>query len=107
MRKLFTTTLAIALAAALAASPLSAKTHSFKLLRDATVNGAELRAGTYKLELNGQGEAVIYRSGEVVAKARVEVRPLENGSRRGTVLQGADGSIREIRLNKEVVVFVR
>lgn len=106
MRRLFTVTLLFALVAALAASPLWAKSHSFKLLKDGSINGTPLAPGTYKLEVNGQNEAVIYRDGEVVAKAQVEVRPAQ-GERRGSVLQAADGSIREIRLNSSVVVFLR
>ena len=107
MRKLFTATLIIALAAALAASPLLAKDHSFKLLRDSSINGTDLKAGTYKLELSGDNEALIYRNGEMVVKARVEVKPLANGQRSRSVLLAEDGSVREIRLSDKVVVFVR
>lgn len=107
MRTLFTVTVAIALVAALTASPLWAKTHSFKLFRDGSLNGTELPAGTYKLELNGQGEALIYRNGEMLVKAKVEVKPLSNSATNNSVLQLSDGTVREIRLKKEVVVFVR
>lgn len=107
MRRLFTVTLLLALVAALAASPLWAKSHSFKLLKDGSINGTQLAPGTYKLELNGQNEAVIYRDGEMVVKAQVEVRPANSVVRGGSVLQAADGSIREIRLNSSVVVFLR
>ncbi|MBI4467117.1 MAG: hypothetical protein HY656_06810 [Acidobacteria bacterium] len=107
MRRLFTAALLVALVAVLAASSLWAKTHSFKLFNDATINGTELGPGTYKLELNGQNEAVISRGGEVVVKARVETRPTKGTDQPGSVLRAADGSIREIRLNSLVVVFVR
>ena len=107
MRRLFTAALLVALVAVLAASPLWAKTHSFKLLKDATIDGTELTPGTYKLELNGQNQAVISRGGQVVVKARVETRPRNGRERPGSVLQAADGSIREVRLNSLVVVFVR
>ena len=106
MRRLFSTAAVLALAATLAAGSLWAETHSFKLFREGTINGTTLKPGTYKLELNGQGEALIYRGRQMVAKARVEVRA-SNGEARGSVLQAADGSIQEIRLHKQVVVFVR
>lgn len=106
MRRLFTAVLLIALVAGLAAGPLWAETHSFKLHKESTLNGTELAPGTYKLELNGQNEALIYRSGELQAKARVETRPAK-GEKPGSVLLAADGSLREVRLNDLVVVFVR
>ena len=43
----------------------------------------------------------------MVAKATVEVKPRTNGSTRSSVLRNADGVITEIRLKKQVVVFVR
>lgn len=107
MHRLGIATVAIALVATLTAGSLWAETHSFKLLKEGTINGTALKPGSYKLELNGQGEALIYRNGQMVAKSRVEVRVPAAGDLRGSVLQAADGSIREIRLNKQVVVFVR
>lgn len=106
MRRLFSTAAVLTLVATVAAGSLWAETHSFKLFREGTINGTTLKAGTYKLELNGQGEALIYSGRRMVAKARVEVRN-SNGEARGSVLQDPDDSIREIRLNKQVVVFVR
>ncbi|MBI2956079.1 MAG: hypothetical protein HYY26_02080 [Acidobacteria bacterium] len=107
MRKLFTTAVLIALVAMAAASPLRAEAHKFELTRTASLNGIELSPGSYKLKLNGEGEALIYRGKELVVKSRVEVKPLARGSASASVLQAADGSLREIRLNKKVVVFVR
>lgn len=107
MRRLFTAVFLIALVAALALSPLWAKTHSFKLLRGATVNGTQLAPGTYQLELKGEKEARIHRNGEVVVTAPVEVRPAKGKQSPGSVLQAADGSLLEVRLNKMVVVFAR
>jgi len=43
----------------------------------------------------------------MVVKATVEVKPRTNGSTRNSVLRNADGAITEIRLKKQVVVFVR
>ena len=108
MRKLFTTTLAIALVAVLAAGPVLAKTHSFNLSRDARVNGTELAAGTYKLELSDDGKATIYNSHQKspVVTAAVKVKP-QDGAKRASVLIDQEGNILEIRTGKEIVVFVR
>lgn len=109
MRKLFTTSLAIALLAVLAASPVLAKAHTFKLARDARINGTELAAGTYKLELSGEGQATIYNShGKTpVTTAKVKVTPITSGANRTAVLLDQEGNILEIRTGKEIVAFVR
>jgi hypothetical protein len=107
MRRLFTTIVAVALVAALAASPVLAKTHSFTLNQDSKINGVSLDAGKYKLELNGDTEAHIYKGRELVAKAPVNVKDLSNGSTRASVLCDAEGNVLEIRLKDQVVVFAR
>ena len=107
MRRLFTAALLIALVAILAASPLWAKAHSFKLIKPASINGTELRPGQYKVELNAENEAVISRDGRVVVKTRAETRPSSKTDLPGSVLLAADGSIKEICLKGLVVVFVR
>lgn len=107
MRKTVTLLAVIALVGLVATSLAWAESHSFKLLRDANLNGTQLKPGLYKLQMNGDGEAVISRDGKEVAKARAEIKPLENRSSSGTVLVGANGELREIRLNGKVVVFVR
>lgn len=106
MRKLFTTSLAIALVAVLAASPVLAKAHNFTLHRDARLNGTELPAGTYKLELGDDGKATIYNSHQrsPVTTAKVQVKQSKN---RASVLIDAQGNLVEIRTGKEIVVFVR
>jgi len=106
MRKLNLVIVLIALASLVAASSLQAETHSFKLTREAQLNGTTLKAGTYKLELNGSGEAVLYRNGDRVAQARAEVKPNSNGTA-GSVVTGANGELQEIRFKHKVVVFVR
>jgi hypothetical protein len=109
MRRLRTTSLALALVAVLAASPVLAKTHTFKLAQDARLNGTELAAGTYKLELGDDGKATIYNSHtrSAVTTAAVKVKPAERGSNRASVLLDAQGNLVEIRTGKEIVVFVR
>lgn len=108
MRKLFTTSLAIALVAVLAAGPVLAKTHTFKLSQDARLNGTELAAGTYKLELGDDGTAAVYNSHSKtpVTTATVKVKQSKNRSA-ASVLIDAEGNIVEIRTGKEIVVFVR
>lgn len=109
MRRLFPYTIAIALAAVLAASPLLAKSVEFTLSQDSRVNNTELKAGTYKLELKSDSEAVIYNSHskDPVAKASVTVKPLKGGSKQVSVVRDAEGNILEIRTKEQVVVFVR
>lgn len=107
MRKLFTVTFALALVAVLAASPVLAKTYSFKLFQNGKINDTQLKPGSYKLELNDNGEALIYEGKELVTKARVEVKPRTNGATRASVLLDAEGNILEVRTKKQVVVFVR
>lgn len=107
MRKAITTFLLAALVASVASIPLWAKTYSFTLNREASINGTQLAPGVYKLELNGKSEALVYRNGKLMAKSTVEVKPRSNGTNSRSVLHGTDGSIAEIRLKKQVVVFVR
>jgi hypothetical protein len=86
------------------AGPLLGKAHQVELLKASTINGVELGAGIYKLEINGDNEAELYRDGELLLKAKVEVKPL-GGSIPNSVRQMADGTIKEIRLKNERVVF--
>ncbi len=107
MRKLMTAVLLTALVATVASSPLWAKSYSFRLDQASSIGGTQLKPGAYRLKLNGNNEALIYRNRKLVVKATVEVKPRTNGSTRNSVLRNADGAITEIRLKKQVVVFVR
>lgn len=109
MRKLFTTSLAIALVAVLMAAPVLAKVHTFDLRQNARLNGTELVAGTYKLELGDDGTATIYNSHgkSPVTTAAVKVKPVKSGTSRASVLLDSQGNILEIRTGKEIVVIVR
>ena len=108
MHRLITATITLALATGLAASPALAKGHSFKLHRDATINGSQLKGQkTYRLELNGNDEALIYRNHTLVATAPVEVKPITNGTARTAVVLDSEGTVLEIRTRKHVVVFVQ
>ena len=108
MHRLITTTITLALVAGLAASPALAKGHSFKLYRDATINGSQLKGQkTYRLELNGNDEALIYRNHKLVTTAPVEVKPITDGISRNAVVLDSEGTILSIRTKKHVVVFVQ
>ncbi len=108
MHRLITTTITLALVTGLAASPALAKGHSFKLHRDATINGSQLKGQkTYRLELNGNDEALIYRNHKLVTTAPVDVKPITDGTNRNAVVFDSEGTVLEIRTKKHVVVFVR
>lgn len=107
MRRLFTSSIALALVLALTATPVLAKTDDFTLSQSGKINGTALEPGKYKLELNGDNEALIYRNKELVTKARVELKPLQNSRASGSVLFDAQGNVLEVRTKKQVVVFVR
>ncbi len=108
MHRLITTTITLALVTGLAASPVLAKGHSFRLHRDATINGSQLKGQkTYRLELNGNNEALIYHNQKLVTTAPVEVKPITDGKKRTWVVLDSEGTILEIRTKKHVVVFVQ
>ena len=105
MRKLLVTAFVIVLTAAVFSTSAFAATYKFTLTRKSTLSGIQLEKGKYKLELNGM-EATITQKGRVVAKVQVEIRdakPVNPGS----VLVSADGTLKEIRLKNQVVVFAR
>lgn len=79
--------------------------HKVEILRAATVNGVELKPGDYKLSMVDDQTAEIYRGKRLIVKAKVEVQPLA-GATPGSVTQGTDGKVKEIRLKNEKVVFV-
>ncbi len=89
------------------AVPASAmKMYSFTLVQSGSINGTQLEAGKYKLELTDSGEAIVYQRGERVTSTPVEVKPLPKGSTRNSVTYKQDGTIKEVRLKKQVFVFV-
>ena len=96
-----------ALLGVLLATPTWADSYTFKLSTEATLNGVKLEPGSYKLELNEMNQAVIYRHGKEVTRARVQVKPRPDHIKRGSLLLTADRTIREIRVGPHVVVFER
>jgi len=106
MNKLIPATIALALMTGLGASSASAQSRNFELYRDATINGATLEAGkTYRMELNGDTEALIYRNKTLVATAQVEVKPLTAGQNPNSVSLGSDGTLLAIRTKNKMVIF--
>jgi hypothetical protein len=88
-------------------SPAGKSTLKFRLDTSATVNGVELAPANYQLQLNGASEAIIFKGAAEVTRARVEVKPRENGSTGSSILRAADGRLLELRFSKTVVVFER
>lgn len=81
------------------------KTHRVQFMSDAVINGTTLDAGKYKMELNGDNEALFYSGKEVIAKATVEVKPIGDATP-NSVAQKSDGTVIEIRLKNERIVLV-
>jgi len=107
MKKHLTIIALVALLGVLLAQPTWAESYTFKLNTSATLNGVQLKPGSYKLALNGMTEAVIYRDGKEVTRAPVQVKPRPKNVHQGSLLFAADGTIREIRVGPHVVVFER
>ena len=106
MRKLFTAAFAFVLVTTLASGPVWAKSGwDFQLYRTRVINGTQLERGSYELRLNGNNEAEIYRNRKLITRVPVEVRPLEKGTVAKSMLIKS-GVIVEIRMKKEVVVFL-
>ena len=81
------------------------KTHRVEFHNDAVINGTNLDAGRYKMELNGDNEALFYDGKELVAKTKVRVEPIGD-STPNSVSQMRDGRVVEIRLKHQKVIFV-
>jgi len=105
MNRKLTTLLIAFLTIAVMMGVAFSSTHKVEMLRVATVNGVELKPGNYKLSLSGENTAEIYRGKKLMVTATVEIQPL-GGSTPGSVAQGVDGKVREIRLKNEKVVFI-
>jgi hypothetical protein len=95
-----------AAALALLSAPVWAKEVSFRLETDLKLNGVELKSGRYKLVINGDGTAEIFRGKTLVTTAKVEVKSLD-GVLPNAVNFDRNSNLREIRTNEERVVFVQ
>lgn len=96
--------MALSLACLVSSGVALAKSHKVEFLSKAVINGVELDPGTYKLELNGDNKVEIYKGKELLVSAQVKVLPLGNVYP-NSVSQKTDGTVVEIRLKKERVVF--
>jgi ABC-type cobalamin transport system ATPase subunit len=105
VKKLSTLGICLVLTSTFLATTLLAESHRIELIRPGEIGGQQLKAGKYKLVLNGQGTAEIYRGRKLLAKASVEVLPLGDRIPR-SISQTQDGELKEIRLKKERVVFI-
>ncbi len=90
----------------LLAAPVMGKEISFRLDDDLKLNGTDLQSGRYKLVINGDGTAEIFRGKQSVTTARVELKSLD-GVLPNTVTYDRNLNLREIRTKEERVVFVQ
>lgn len=100
-----TLSLLVLLVSTLPAATVLADGHRIELLKAGTINGVNLKAGQYQLILNEQEEAEIYRRKELLVTAKVEVLPIGTGTP-DSISQNRDGTVKEIRLKEERVVFI-
>jgi len=106
VRKVHTKVLVLFFVSCLTLFPLLGKTYRFELVKTTALNGVDLRAGIYTLEINStQTRAEIYNRGKLAVTAQVEVKPLGNSTRE-TVLIGRDGTLSEYRSSREKILFV-
>lgn len=109
MRKLLTLAFASVLVITLASGPVWAKSGwDFQLTETGVISRTNtvLEPGWYELRLNGNNEASIYRKRKLLTTVPVEVLPLETGKDANSILTKS-AVIVEIRMKKEVVVFLK
>ena len=82
------------------------KTHRINFLNDAVINGTNLDAGRYKMELNGDSEALFYDGKDLIATVKVEIAPIGDATP-NSVTQMADGTVIEIRLKDQRIILAR
>ncbi|HUG43128.1 MAG TPA: hypothetical protein VMN76_02700 [Acidobacteriota bacterium] len=90
----------------LLAAPVMGKEVNFRLDDDLKLNGVELKSGRYKLVINGDGTAEIFRGKTLVTTAKVELKSLD-GVLPNAVNYDKNLNLREIRTKDERVVFVQ
>ena len=104
MRRTVGLTLILLLAGFFSVDRARSESHRIEILKTASVNGVQLKPGVYRLGLNGANEVEIYKGRRLLIKAKVELVPLANAAA-NSVLQTTSGQLKEIRLEKERVVF--
>lgn len=88
--------------------PAMAQEGTFRLVVPGSLHGVELKPGEYKVKVSTDSEmkAHVMRRGKLLVECPVEVRPRDS-ERANTVLQNDDGSLREVRLKNDVLIFNR
>ena len=104
MKKLTSIALVVLIACVLTSGVALGKSHKVEFLVKAVINGVEISPGKYKLEVNGDNMAEIYKGKDLLVSAKVEILPLGKAYP-NSVSQKSDGRVTEIRLKKERVVF--
>ena len=105
MRTIFAGMAILVLVASMMPSAWAADSHRVEFAAPAQFNGVQIEPGKYKLVLNGDQVAELWDGKELLLKAKVEIVPLE-GATPQSVSTNGDGSLKEIRLKKERVVFL-
>jgi len=105
MKKLTTLLFALVLGLVVLPSALNAKDHRVEFPSKAIVNGTELDAGRYKVRLISEDTAEFYSGKNLVATAKVEIKPIGNATP-NSISMKRDGRLVEIRLDNERVVLV-
>ncbi len=98
----------VVILATLLVIPVQAKNYRFRLSLVGVVDGVQLKQGLYTLKLESEGnphpKAKIFQNGKLLTEAPIQVRPRANEIP-NTVMQDTDGTLREIRLKKQVIIF--
>jgi hypothetical protein len=93
---------AVALAVPVFAKPL---TTTINVARNAKVGRAELKAGEYKLLIDGN-KATVQKGNSVVAETEGRWEDRDTKSNFDAVLLGDDGQVKEVRFSGKSKVFV-
>jgi hypothetical protein len=105
MKRIIGLTLALFLMGLFFVDTARSENHKFKVTLTTSLNGVELKPGTYRLNLNGENEAQIYKGRKLLVTAEVETVPLAKATP-NSLVQKTTGELKEIRLEKERIVFL-
>lgn len=97
-----------ALAAALASTvPLLAKpfTKTINITQSAKIGKADLRAGEYRLQIDGN-KATVQKGKQVMAESEGRWEDRSTKAANNSVLIGEDGQLKEVRFSGQTRVFV-
>lgn len=108
----FSKVLVVLLVLGLAITALAAGAKSLELRSDATLNGTKLAAGTYKVNVEGTGDAVkvtFLQKDKVIATASGKMVDGSVAPEFSAVVKAANNNIEELRLAgmKSKIVFNR